>query len=66
MDWNWMLIVFAIFMSCLIRRRPLEKSSIITTSDVIPLCTDLMQGVPYQPFGKNDAFMDEAMVLCEE
>jgi hypothetical protein len=48
-----MLIVFAIFMSCLITRRALRKSSIITTLDVIPSCTGLMQGVPCQPFEKN-------------
>jgi hypothetical protein len=41
-----MLIVFAIFTSYLIRRRPLGKSSIIKTSDVIPSFTRLKQGVP--------------------
>jgi hypothetical protein len=57
---------FAIFTSCLIRRRPLRKSSIITTLDVIPSYIDLMQGVPCQPLRKMVGFMDEAMVLCEE
>jgi hypothetical protein len=48
-----MMITFAIFMSYLIRQRPLGKSSIITTSDVTPSCTGLMQGIPCQLFGKN-------------
>lgn len=61
-----MLIVFVIFMSCPIRRRPLEKNNIIITSDVTPSCIGQMLGVPCQPFGKMAGFMDEAVVLCEE
>jgi hypothetical protein len=47
-----MLIAFAIFMSCVIKPRPLGKSSIITTSDAIPSCIGLMQGVSCQLFEK--------------
>jgi hypothetical protein len=61
-----MLIAFAIFTSCLIRRRPPGKSSIITTSDVIPSCVGLMQGILFQLFKKMVGFMDEVVVLCEE
>jgi hypothetical protein len=40
-----MLIAFAIFMSCATRRRPLEKSNIIVSLDVIPSCTGQMLGI---------------------
>jgi hypothetical protein len=48
-----MLIDFAIFMSCPTRRRPLEKSNIIITLDVILSCIDQMSGIPCQPFERN-------------
>jgi hypothetical protein len=48
-----MSIAFAIFMSCPIRQRLLEKSNTIITLVVIPLYTDHMPDTPCQLLRKN-------------
>jgi hypothetical protein len=61
-----MSIVSAIFINCPIRRRPLEKSNITTTLDVIPSYT-IRYPEPCANFQKEMVgFMDEAMILREK
>jgi hypothetical protein len=43
----------AIFMSCLIRRRGLERNSIITTLDVTASCLVLRRITPCPRFGRS-------------